>query len=104
MDKKTGNESDTEQKNLRDLLGDLRAEEPSELTMKRWQTAVRREAQVQRIGRRFSVLQLVAATFVGFIVGGAVFSSLMTSTLTPPSTPQINSDNATIEQVFLKLD
>lgn len=93
---------------LNDLLKPLRGLSPHDLQMQKWQTAVKKEV---RTGQRMVTttrskwaFQLVAAMFVGFVMGAILIKSFLPTVAQIPLVAQITIDDATFEHSHANLD
>ena len=91
---------------LSDLLKPLRDSKPTDLQMQKWQSAVRRELNTNRVSTTRSIwaLQLAAAMFVGAIVGALFIKLTQPTTGLSPLLAQISSTDATFERTHTNLD
>lgn len=85
------------------LLSEYRKEMPTDFQMKKWKRAVRSELNIKKVSMKTFWLQLVAASVVGFLIGAIVFKSSHQDRLFQ-NFAQNDSDNATIEYVFTKIN
>ncbi|MGZ3744596.1 MAG: hypothetical protein ACXWRA_12415 [Pseudobdellovibrionaceae bacterium] len=93
---------------LNELLKPFRKISPQDLQMQKWQAAVQSEV---RAGRRMITstkrkwaLQLVAAIFIGVIMGALLTKSFLLPAVQNPLMAQISVDNATFEHSHANLD
>ena len=89
------------------ILSVFRKKEPSDLQMQKWKRAVKREAGILKGSHASNgkkrVFEWIAASLVGFAMGGLLFSSLQReSPLTRIA--EYQQDDATIEYVRIKMD
>jgi hypothetical protein len=93
---------------LNELLKPLRGMSPDNLQMQKWQTAIQSEVGAGRTivttTRTKWAFQLVAAMFVGFVMGAIVIKSLSPFTGQNPNATQISVNNATFEHSHANLD
>lgn len=89
------------------LLAEYRQVKPTDLQTAKWKSAVRAELRpkVQAKPRGASPwLQLVAASVVGFIVGGLVFGFGRAGSGTDEENYRNVASNETFEMVYVKTD
>lgn len=90
------------------LLKPLQAAAPNDLQMQRWKSAIqannRKSGNVYSTSRTKWVIQLIAAMFVGIVIGGMVFKSNNSATQQSPIVAQISLDDATFERSHDNLD
>ena len=88
---------------LNDLLAPLRATNAHDLQLKRWQVAVQNELHKEKTRQRPLYRQVVAALFVGFILGSITISALNRFNENQRNTISKNEmPNATIEYIYAK--
>ncbi len=94
---------------LNDLLKPLQGLSPNDLQMQKWQTAVQKEVRTGQTTtitttRRKLAFQLVAAMFVGVVMGAILIKSFSPTNVQNPLVAQISIDNATFEHSHANLD
>ena len=93
---------------LSELLKPLRGLSADDLQMRKWQTAVQTEVRTGRsmitTTRGKWAFQLVAALFVGFVMGAILIKSFLPTSLQNSMMAQISVDNATFEHSHANLD
>ncbi len=92
---------------LNELLKPLQGLSPNDLQMQKWQAAVQREVrkgQTTITTRRKLAFQLVAAMFVGLVMGAFLIKSFSPSNVQNPMVVQISFDDATFEHSHANLD
>jgi len=93
---------------LSELLKSLRGVSPNDMQMKKWQTAIQREVRTGQkmvtTTRSKLAFQLVAAMFVGFVMGAIFFKSFMPTSAQNPIVAQISIDDATFQHSHANLD
>ena len=89
-----------------ELIDDIRKKEPSEFQMKKWKKAVS-EANSQTVAverplpKKYYWAQMVAAVFIGIVIGGLLFNDFNLSV--SEKNTEIAYEDATIEVVYTKL-
>lgn len=93
---------------LNDLLKPLQRLSPNDLQMQKWQAAVQKEVRTRQTTitttRRKLAFQLVAAMFVGVVMGAILIKSFSPTNVQNPLVAQISIDNATFEHSHANLD
>ncbi|MDZ4662061.1 MAG: hypothetical protein SGJ18_10645 [Pseudomonadota bacterium] len=93
---------------LDQLLKPLKSASPNDLQMQKWKSAVqmnnRKSGKVYATSRTKWAFQLVAAMFVGIVIGAVAFKSNNSSILQSHIVAQISLDDATFERSHDNLD
>ncbi len=103
------NNNDGRDKDLDQLLGPLKKVKPNDLQIQSWQSAVKNEAlnyttRVYSVSRTQWAVQLVAALFVGFVIGALVFKYNSAENQQSSTMVQFSLDDATFERSHANLD
>lgn len=97
MSKKEGRDQELDQ-----LLGILQTVKPDDLQMQKWKISVKKEA-APRLQWKWAA-QLVAAVFVGFIVGALFFKNPAPAFQPVEIAANVSTDGATFEHSHANLD
>ncbi len=108
MDKKTDELTDDRDSELEGMLDQLRGPEPTDLEIKRWQSAAVGLAALER--SRTKIWSMLAAAAVGAVIGSVAVDRFMQNQVlqearcTSPMLAELNNANATFETTYVKLD
>ena len=86
------------------FLETLRDEKPSELEMRRWEKSLAKAGRQIAARRWQPAWQLIAAAFVGAVVGSGLLSIMRPAPAREEIAMEKFYDDATIERIHIKLD